>query len=80
MDKTFPHTGLKCGKSLTGRSDKKFCSAECRVHFYNRHKRKNDRVIAAANRQIRKNRTILKALCPDGKATVRRSLLDDQGF
>lgn len=69
-----------CEKQLTGRIDKKFCSTECRAQFHNRHKRKNERVIAAVNRQIRKNRTILKVLCPDGKATVRRSVLENQGF
>lgn len=36
--------------------------------------------MAAVNRQIRKNRSILKALCPEGKATVRKERLLDMGF
>lgn len=32
------------------------------------------------NRALRRNRTILKTLCPTGKATVRKSVLADLGF
>lgn len=71
---------LSCQKELTGRVDKKFCGTQCRANYHNQHKRKNERVIAAVNRQIRKNRTILKNLCPDGKATVRKEKLEAMGF
>lgn len=69
-----------CEKPLTGRWDKKFCDAQCRSNYHNQFKRKNERVIAAVNRQIRKNRAILLKLCPDGKATVRKERLLDMGF
>ncbi|MFY0628228.1 MAG: hypothetical protein JXR07_18160 [Reichenbachiella sp.] len=71
---------LSCQKVLAGRIDKKFCSSQCRANFHNQHKRKNERVIAAVNRQIRKNRMILKNLCPTGKATVRKEELELKGF
>lgn len=71
---------IACSKTLTGRIDKKFCGDQCRANFHNKHKRKAERVIAAVNRQIRKNRTILSRLCPDGKATVRKERLLDLGF
>jgi predicted nucleic acid-binding Zn ribbon protein len=71
---------LSCQKELTGRIDKRFCNSQCRSNFHNNNKRKNERIIAAVNRQIRKNRTILQRLCPDGKATVRKSRLLDMGF
>ena len=29
---------------------------------------------------LRRNRTILKSLCPIGKATVRKEVLDEMGF
>ncbi|HCX20496.1 MAG: hypothetical protein CMB80_26805 [Flammeovirgaceae bacterium] len=69
-----------CGKPLQGRMDKKFCGDQCRAAYHNQHKRKHERIIQAVNRQIRKNRTILRQLCPDGKATVRKTRLDDLGF
>ena len=69
-----------CGKTLTGRVDKRFCDSQCRASFHNKNKRKNERIIAAVNRQIRKNRSILQKLCPDGKATVRKERLLDLGF
>ena len=69
-----------CEKPLVGRIDKRFCDSQCRANFHNRHKRKTERVIAAVNRQIRKNRSILFKLCPDGKATVRKERLVDLGF
>jgi hypothetical protein len=71
---------MSCDRPLAGRADKRFCDGQCRANYHNQHKRKSERVIAAVNRQIRKNRTILKVLCPDGKATVRRSVLEKQGF
>ncbi len=69
-----------CDKPLTGRIDKRFCDSQCRANFHNKNKRKNEKIIAAVNRQIRKNRTILQRLCPDGKATVRKERLVDLGF
>ncbi len=71
---------LGCDKPLSGRIDKKFCDSQCRANYHNKHKRKHERVIAAVNRQIRKNRMILKKLCPEGKATVRKERLLDLGF
>ncbi len=36
--------------------------------------------IKATNRQLRLNRRILKSLCPEGKATIRKEVLLDLGF
>ncbi|UXX79478.1 hypothetical protein N7E81_19205 [Reichenbachiella carrageenanivorans] len=69
-----------CGAALTGRWDKQYCDDHCRSTYHNQHKRKHERVIAAVNRQLRKNRNILKQFCPEGKATVRRERLLDLGF
>jgi len=74
------HSCQTCNKPLTGRVDKRFCDSQCRANFHNRNKRKNERVIAAVNRQIRKNRSILQKLCPEGKATIRKERLLDIGF
>lgn len=71
---------LTCGKELSGRLDKKYCDAQCRNAHHNNLQRSNERMILQVNRIIRKNRTILKTLCPTGKATVRREVLEQLHF
>lgn len=73
-------TCLHCEKPLLGRLDQKFCDAQCRNAYHNRHKRADERYMANVNAQIRKNRRILKDLCPEGKATVRREVLEIKGY
>jgi len=73
-------TCLYCDKELQGRLDKKFCNDQCRASYNNRHKRSHEQAIQKVNSQIRKNRTILKTLCPTGKATIRKEVLDNLGF
>lgn len=75
-----PHTCLNCAEALQGRTDKKFCSDQCRASYNNRNRKPYEEAIARLNAQLRKNRTILKTLCPTGKATVRREVLADMGF
>ncbi len=70
----------KCGKSLVGRTDKRFCDAYCRNVYNNQYKADDERLIQQTNRQIRSNRRILKMLCPQGKATVRKEVLDQMGY
>ena len=38
------------------------------------------RTLLLTNQALRKNRTILKTLCPQGKATVRKEILLSMGF
>ena len=71
---------LQCERPLTGRTDKKFCDAYCRNSYNNRSKRADEELIHTLNSQLRRNRRILKTLCPVGKATVRREVLDALGF
>ena len=71
---------MSCDRPLAGRADKRFCDGQCRANYHNQHKRKSERMIGAVNRQIRKNRSILRKLCPEGKATVRKDRLIDSGF
>lgn len=70
----------QCGKKLTGRLDKKFCDDQCRNTFNNQNKRDDQQYIQEVNRLIRKNRRILKSLCPIGKATVRKEVLDTMQY
>ena len=71
---------LACGKLLHGRSDKKFCDSYCRNSYNNQHKQADEKYIQQVNKTIRRNRRILKTLCPEGKAIVRKSLLDKLGY
>jgi len=71
---------LSCGQSLTGRVDKKFCDAQCRASFNNQKKHIHEQTILDTNRILRKNRTILKTLSPEGKATIRKEVLDAMGY
>jgi predicted nucleic acid-binding Zn ribbon protein len=71
---------LNCGDPLTGRSDKKFCDDQCRASYNNRSRRPHEFRIRETYQKIRRNRTILKSLCPTGKATVRKEILSEMGF
>ena len=70
----------KCGKSIQGRIDKRFCDAYCRNSFNNKAKRGNEKIISDLNRALRKNRTILKTLSPVGKSTVRKEVMLAMGY
>ncbi len=71
---------LVCGTALVGRTDKKFCSDQCRSIENNKSKYESQRPILDVNKILRKNRSILKSLCPVGMATVRKEILDSMGF
>ena len=71
---------LTCNKPLTGRKDKKFCDAHCRAEYHHRHKTYGELYIASSQSMTRHNRRILKTLCPKGKATVRKEILDSMGY
>jgi len=71
---------LYCATELKGRSDKKYCDDTCRARHHNKTRRKSEQMITAVNKQARKNRRILKTLSPQGKATIRKSVLDEMGF
>jgi hypothetical protein len=69
-----------CGEALVGRWDKRFCDAQCRNAYHNRHKGALEKNIQVANKLIRRNRKILYTLCATGKATVRKDILDQLKF
>lgn len=71
---------LQCGQKIVGRSDKKFCDTLCRNSYNNQIRNESEALIISINKKLRKNRRILQQLNPEGKTTVRRSLLDKLGF
>ena len=71
---------LECGEPFEGRSDKKFCSDQCRTTYYNRQNADSTNYMRNVNRVLRKNRKILSDLNPHGKSKVGKSKLLDMGF
>jgi len=71
---------LECGIRLVGRVDQKFCSDQCRNNYNNKQNRDENALMRNINRQLRKNRRILKSLNPNGKAKVKKHTLLSKGF
>lgn len=69
-----------CLDNIQGRSDKKFCSDQCRSTFNNQHKKENEKIIQSVNKVLRKNRTILQIYNPEGMTTIRKEILEVAGF
>ncbi|WP_418511834.1 hypothetical protein [Corallibacter sp.] len=74
-------TCLACGKELKGRSDKRFCDLHCKSSYhYKRSLEEAPRFYNRVDNQLKSNRRILKQFNKAGKATVRASLIKDEGF
>ena len=72
---------VACGKELTGRSDKRFCDLHCKSSYhYRRSLEEEPRFYNRVDNQLKTNRRILKQYNKAGKATVRSSLIKDEGF
>jgi len=74
------NTCTECQIKFVGRSDKKFCSDQCRSIYNNRGKFDKEKEILRINAILRKNRTLLKKVNPIGKTTIRKEVLVIQGF
>ncbi|MBI3233306.1 MAG: DUF2116 family Zn-ribbon domain-containing protein [Bacteroidetes bacterium] len=72
---------LDCGETIKGRSDKKFCSDQCRNNFNNKQNSENNVLVKNINSLLKKNRKILEDLLPpEGKINTTKSKLIDKGF
>jgi len=70
-----------CGKLLIGRSDKLFCDVYCKSSYhYRRSLTEAPRFYNQVDNQLKLNRRILKSYNKAGKATIRASILKEQGF
>ena len=70
----------QCGQKFMGRSDKRFCSDQCRAGYNNTNRAESEKVIVQVNKVLRKNRTILRTLNPVGMTIVRKEFLVERGF
>ena len=71
---------IHCGKDIFGRSDKKFCTPDCRNEYNNARYREEHKSMIAINKILKKNRMILKRLNPEGKIVVPSEILLKAGF
>jgi hypothetical protein len=78
---TILKTCHECGEKIRGRSDKKFCSPDCRTCFHNRHRGLESQVMRAINRVLLRNRKILME-CAGGNNSSRIPviILQSRGF
>lgn len=70
----------ECGEEILGRADKIFCSDYCRNSFHNRENSDVNSFIRNISNTLRKNRRILNAMIPEGKANIHKSKLVEAGF
>ncbi|WP_296352269.1 hypothetical protein [Winogradskyella sp.] len=72
---------LYCQKELVGRTDKKYCDPQCKSAYqYMLSKEQPQRFYNRVDNQLKLNRKILKNYNKAGKATVRASILKQEGF
>ena len=71
---------LNCNLPLAGRTDKKFCDDACRSSYHSRNSNAGLDYVRQINQCLKRNRKILLALSPEGKAKVSRKELLAQGF
>ncbi len=71
---------LECGELLKGRSDKKFCSDQCRSSYYNQQFTTENNFIRQVNNILKKNWKILNELNPGDKTTTNKTRLVKRGF
>jgi predicted nucleic acid-binding Zn ribbon protein len=64
-------TCLTCGKTVRGRSDKKFCDDNCRNNYNNQLKAGENNYVRNINNMLRKNRRILHEILPGNEAIVK---------
>ena len=71
---------LDCGEILRGRTDKKFCSDQCRNNYNNKLNRDTNNFVRNVHGLLRKNRRILADLYSEGKVRVHKDALFALGY
>lgn len=76
----FSDKCAECGKTIQGRTDKKFCSDECRIAFHNKFYREKNKEVIRINKILKRNYSILKYISRnfEGKCTIKK--LFEAGF
>jgi len=72
---------LYCKTEIKGRSDKLFCTPYCKSSYhYEKSKKKESSLYVKVDKQLKTNRRILKQYNKSGLSTVKKSVLDGEGF
>jgi predicted nucleic acid-binding Zn ribbon protein len=71
---------LDCGDIIRGRTDKKFCSDQCRNNYNNRLNRDSNNYVRNVHGLLRKNRRILSDLYSEKKMRVHKDALFALGY
>jgi hypothetical protein len=73
---------LSCGKTIKGRSDKKFCDDYCRNNYNNQLNADTNNYVRNINNALKKNRRILQDLFPSNEEIVKttKARLLQSGF
>ena len=71
---------LDCGDTIRGRTDKKFCSDQCRNNYNNRLNRDSNNYVRNVHGLLRKNRRILADLYTEKKIRVHKDALFALGY
>jgi hypothetical protein len=71
---------LDCGDLIRGRTDKKFCSDQCRNNYNNRLNRDSNNFVRNVHGLLRKNRRILSDLYSEGRVKVHKDALFALGY
>lgn len=82
MTPTTINTCASCGKSIRGRTDKKFCNDYCRHLFHNNNKTELDNIEKKINNILSRNRKIIRKLLgsEDFLIKIKREELLEMGF
>lgn len=72
---------LHCQAELKGgRTDRKYCDAQCRASYHNSQRQEKEQGIREINDILKKNWKILKMLNPTGHSTIRKAFLEEHGY
>ena len=69
-----------CKSPVIGRSDKKFCSADCRAQFHNEKNQRLSLMMRTTHRILRRNRKILEEFLRLNRCQTDRVSLGEKGF
>ncbi len=71
-----------CNIEITGRSDKKFCSVECKNYYHVNLRRVTDVAVRSINKILHRNRSILLEILGKRKTQIKvnRLVLDKKKF
>lgn len=80
MTSNSTKTCHECGGKITGRTDKKYCSEQCRIAHNNRVRTPTNKYVRNVTHALLRNRRILQELNTTGKVRIHADRLHDMGF